>query len=229
MEQKDQVKEAFSRIKEDITDLKNQVEYINYELSEIKRTIQQTDNINNPTHVSLAPTDQESNPTQFQNPTDKWSLEAVKSQFSNVSSGNEGVPTNRQTNQQTDTSALFTYKNEEKSDKISHINRVSEVLSSLDSLKKDIRSQFKKLTKQEMLIFSTIYQLEEEGFAVDYSTIAIKLNLSESSIRDYVQRIIKKGIPVQKLKENNKKVTLSIIQDLKKIASLQTILALREL
>jgi DNA-binding transcriptional regulator LsrR (DeoR family) len=59
--------------------------------------------------------------------------------------------------------------------------------------------------------------------------ISQKLGLSESSIRDYTHKIIKKGVPLIKIKENNKKVTLSVAQDLKKIASLQTILALRNL
>ncbi len=80
-----------------------------------------------------------------------------------------------------------------------------------------------------MLVFSTIYQLEEQGFIVDYPLLASKLSLSESSIRDYTLKIIKKGIPLLKNKENNKKITLSISLDLKKIASLNTILQLREI
>ena len=80
-----------------------------------------------------------------------------------------------------------------------------------------------------MAVFSAIYTFEEQGFVVDYSLISQKLGLSESSIRDYVHKIIKKGIPLLKSKENNKKVALSISQDLKKIASLQTILNLRKL
>ena len=80
-----------------------------------------------------------------------------------------------------------------------------------------------------MAVFSAIYQLEEEGLTVDYSILSTKLSLSESSIRDYIQRTIRKGLPIQKTKENNKKVILSISNDLKKIASLQTILQLREI
>ena len=64
---------------------------------------------------------------------------------------------------------------------------------------------------------------------VDYSMISEVLDLSESSIRDHVQNIIKKGIPVDKIKQNNKKIFLSIHMDLKKIASLETILELRDL
>jgi hypothetical protein len=41
--------------------------------------------------------------------------------------------------------------------------------------------------------------------------------------------MINKGIPIHKNKINNKKITLSISPDLKKIASLPTIIRLREL
>jgi len=56
-----------------------------------------------------------------------------------------------------------------------------------------------------------------------------KLNLTESSIRDYVRRLIKKGIPIDKNKINNKNIQLSISPNLKKIASLNTILQLRDI
>ena len=78
-----------------------------------------------------------------------------------------------------------------------------------------------------MQVFSTIYELEEQGFIVDYNILSEKLNLTESSIRDYVLRLIKKGIPLGKNRENNKKITLSISRDLRKIASLETIHKLR--
>jgi len=107
--------------------------------------------------------------------------------------------------------------------------KAHQIFNSLDSIKKQIRIKFKKITPQEMLVFSTIYQLEEQQFVVDYSLIAAKTKLSESSIRDYVQKLVKKGIPVDKTKENNKKITLSVHPDLKKIASLNTILQLREI
>ncbi len=113
--------------------------------------------------------------------------------------------------------------------KIDHLQKASEILSSLDSLKKEIRLKFKRLTNQELLIFSTIYQLEEEGNLVDYHMIAEVLALSESSVRDYVQKIINKGIPVDKEKINNKRILLAISPDLKKIASLDTIMQLRDL
>ena len=89
--------------------------------------------------------------------------------------------------------------------------------------------KFKRLTEQEILIFSTIYQIEEEQGYANYKLIAEKLNLTESSVRDYVGRLIQKKIPVEKKKVNNNKIHLFISQNLKKIAPLSTILQLRDL
>ena len=103
------------------------------------------------------------------------------------------------------------------------------MLDSLDNLKKEIRLKFKRLTDQEMTVFTTLYQLSESENYADYRAISTKLNLSESSIRDYIGRLIKKGIPVEKTKINNKTIQLSVSSNLKKIATLPTILKLREM
>ena len=70
----------------------------------------------------------------------------------------------------------------------------------------NIRLKFKRLTEQELLVFSKLYQLDEEMGHSDYKTLSQKLNLTESSIRDYIGRLIKKGIPVVKNKINNKNI-----------------------
>ena len=103
------------------------------------------------------------------------------------------------------------------------------VLNQLDTIKKDIRLKIKRLTNQEMLVLSSIYQLEDQGFIVDYSLLSSKLNLSESSIRDYIQRIISKGLNLTKEKVNNKKIIVHISSDFRKLASLETLFKLREL
>ena len=203
-----------------------------------------------PTHI---PTDESKIPTNPAIPTDSPTVPVeaggLKYQNLDISTRNRGVPTDKQTNQQTDNYTRFSVdtaypdtlpdyvdiaprmpqKPQEKPLKM-HISDAKEVLDSLDSLRKEIRLKFKQMTNQEMLVFSTIYQLEEaypEG--IEYRQIAQKLGLSESSIRDYTQKLISKGIPVDKIKLNNKKILLKISLDLRKIASLQTIINLREL
>ena len=209
----DLIKEAFKNVKEDM-------DFLFQELQEIKRTLSEIT-----TQLAKDSPDLVKNPTINNISIENLPSKPPKTSISQFSTGNQGVPTNQQTNQQTNQHPLISHGNTE----ITNIHKVSEILSSLDELKKEVRFKFKKLTNQEMLIFSTIYQLEEEGFVVDYNTISNKLNLSEISIRDYVRKITKKGIPLNKLKENNKKIVFSIPQDLKKIASLNTIISLREL
>ena len=100
-------------------------------------------------------------------------------------------------------------------------------MESLDNIRREIRLKFKKLTDQEWTIFSAIYQLDEE---IGYSThkmLAERLNLTESSIRDYIGKLVKKGIPIEKKRVNNKILQISISQNLKKIATLSTIMQLR--
>ena len=154
----------------------------------------------------------------------RQSLSPPKPQNLGFSTGNEGVPTDRQTDKQTDKFTQKTPIFEQNS-----IENAAKILDSLDALKKEIRLKFKMLTDQEVLVFSTLYQLEEAQGHVDYRALSIKLGLTESSIRDYIGRLIRKGIPVDKKRINNKQILLSISPNLKKIASLATILQLRDL
>ena len=202
----------------------------------------------NPTHHEESPTNRRIFPTHqtipTDIPTDNKPFYRLISNYKLISTGNEGVPTDRQTDRQTNqqitypdvkTNSLEKESIPQKEEKIAiqakldNLEKASEILASLDSLKKEIRLKFKRLTNQEILLFSTLYQLEEEGNLVDYPLLAETLALSESSVRDYVQKIIGKGIPIEKEKINNKKILLSISKDLKKIASLDTILQLRDL
>ncbi len=198
-------------------------------------------------HINTAENDKittnQDNPAYI--PTDNYPFKALKSQNIDISTRNSRVSTDSQTDRQSDSSTgnkgvKVRFNQEiqdnqtiiskpEKQNQITKLQKVSEIVSSLDDIKKSLRMQLKKLTNQEMAVFSAIYQLEEEGFTVDYPLLAKKLALTESSIRDYIQRALKKGIPIQKTKENNKKIILSISSDLKKIASLNVLFNLREL
>ena len=253
----DQIKEAFSKAKQDIQALQSQLDFIKQEILKIKEIIissslnleerthlQQTDRqtnrqespANNPQISSI----QAQNTTNQHIPTNNTPQYSLKGDYNNLSTGSDGVPTDRQTNQQTNQhigneGVYPTFKNQkisvklQKTDKITQLEHVSTILNSLDSIKKDLRYQFKRLTNQEMAVFSCIYELENQGFIVDYPIVSQKMSLSESSIRDYIQKIVKKGIPIIKIKENNKKILLKIDENLKKIASLQTLLTLRTL
>ena len=240
------VKEAFDKVKQDIFNLGREISSMKTEFLDIKDELKllkasvdslklsiltpsdsQTDRQIIPTH-SGSPTD---------NPTVPCEIGGLKYPNLDISMRNRGVPTDRQTDQQTDNSAhsasvyLPPAIQESHSPSLSDsFLKATEILDSLDNLKKEIRLKFKTITQQEMLVFSSIYQLQErQPEGVEYRHIASRLGLSESSIRDYVQKIISKGIPVDKTKLNNKKILLKISPELKKVATLDTLIKLREL
>ncbi len=237
----DQIKEAFKKVKEDMDSLRSELFSITQEIKELKDTLNSfvvpKDTSEEVPNYSFQQTNQQTDrqinqtvPTHI--PTDNLPFKPQKAQNLPISSGNGGVPTDRQTNQQTDRQTQYLPQNYQKSlfpkDPNSMENAL-EILNSLDSIKKEIRLKFKDLTDQEFLVFSTLYQLDEEYGFSEYKTLSNILRLSESSIRDYVGKLIKKDIPIEKIKVNNKMVKLTISSNLKKIASLQTILQLRGL
>jgi DNA-binding MarR family transcriptional regulator len=225
----DQIKDAFQRVRQDMDSMKKEMDLLkqffsenNEKLAEISKAIKEIqiglskldvrEPIKTPTDTPKIP----AYPTHF--PTDDSPFKGLKGQNMGISTGNEGVPTDKQTNKQTN----------QQTEKTSFGDAL-EILNSLDNIKKEIRNKFKRITDQEFLVFSTIYQMAEESDNVDYKSVSKRLNLTESSIRDYVGRLIKKGIPVEKTKINNKMIRLSISEKLKKITPLPVIFRLREL
>jgi len=223
--QEDKIKEAFSKVREDIENLYYNYQYTHTELQELKELIKIQNQeikalIEQIKRTNLNKTDRQTEqdtplfPVDRQTDTSTYNLalEAVKLQNSDISTGNKGVSTDRQTHRQTDNT----------------LNQIPEVLESLTKIREEVRIKFNKLTRQELIIFSIMYQLEEQGLTVDYNLLSQKLQITESSIRDHIGRIIKKGIPIEKYKENNKKIILKISKNLKEIASLETIQKLRD-
>ena len=224
----DPIKFSFQKVKEDIESMKNQIDFLTFSLLETQNKINEFNKIIQDLLIQSSfidvqkenntPTDIPKNPTiPTDKPTDNYPFKPQKTQNLGFSTGNEGVPTDRQTNQQTNQQTNNTY-----------FGQAIEVINSLDSIKKEIKNKFKKITEQEFLVFSTIYQISEKQEYTDYKTLSEKLNLTESSIRDYIRKLMKKGIPIKKSRINNKIIQLSISEDLKKIVSLPTILQLRE-
>ena len=189
---------------------------------------QETEQIStyNPTIQHIKPTE---TPVPTDTPTHPHEIGGLISPNTMVSIGNQGVPTDKPTDRQTDQQIPQHTHLSSTKHSVNHLDKASEILASLDSLKKEVRFKFKRLTNQEIQVFSLLYNLEESGTIVDYKTLANSLGLSESSIRDYIGKIQKKGIPIAKEKLNNKRILLHISPELKQIASLNTILQLREL
>jgi DNA-binding MarR family transcriptional regulator len=221
---KEKIIQSFSKVKEDIIYLENQIFELKKEINDLKSNLSTTkqekffmDSSSTNNFVSST-----QNIDSTDNPTVPQEIGGLKNENSNTSTGNRGDPTNKQTNSQTDKNTIITIEKD--------LEKASKILDSLYEIRKEIRSKFKKITSQEMVVFSAIYQLEEKTPSiVTYREIASILHLSESSIRDYVQRMISKGIPIKKEKLSNKRILLSISPELKKIASLSAIINLRDL
>jgi biotin operon repressor len=224
---KEKLKQSFLKVKEDIDSLGQEITQIKQDIHKIKQFL---DDFSTSTLRQITPT-HPANSTD--NQTVPHEIEGLRTPNMSISTGNEGASTDRQTDRQTDILTRFLSKKTQKQENKtieSDIQKATNILDSLDTLKKQIRRKFKHLTSQEMLVFSTIYQLEEQDPAsANYKGIALKLGLSESSIRDYVQRIRNKGILIKKHKINNKTLVLSISKELKRVATLSTIIKLREL
>jgi len=227
----DYVREAFQKVKQDIENL--QKEKISLELGlvelkdnlkEIKEILQNISKKRNFYENNLPTQDSEKTTDTTHNTTHNYPFKPLNTQYLGISTGNQGVPADRQTDRQTHQQTQNSVKIPENS-----IDNAAEILESLDNIKKEIRLKFKRLTEKEWLVFSTIYQLDEEQGFSDHKTLSQRLNLTESSIRDYIGRLIKKGIPVEKTRINNKSIKINISTNLKKIATLPTIFQLREL
>jgi hypothetical protein len=208
------IKEAFEKIQNNLNRLDKELLFIKQELTLVKSLLKESSHNQN---ILLSTQKYPNTTSSTNNPTDNWLFKALNAQKKHISIGNQGVPTDRQTNQQTDRQKENT------------LNNASFLLESLDSLKQEIRHKVKKLTEKELLVFATIYQMEEEGISVNYKLLSERLSLTESSIRDYIRRLLFKGIPLEKIKQNNKEIFISISANLKKIASLSTIIHLRDL
>jgi len=148
-------------------------------------------------------------------------LQALKiPQKANFSIGNEGVPTNKQTNKPTHNTSP------------THLEGIPthqiDITGMVESLKTDLKKKFKSLTKQEFLVFSVLFTVEKEQNSVTYKDVAQRLGLSEASIRDYIMKIMQKGIPIIKERVNNKTVILRIPTDLRNISTLESLMKLRD-
>ena len=227
----DQIKEAFQKVKQEIRELQKEVVFLELVLAELKDEMGDMKFLLEEFRkkvrflaVSYPAQLKHNQIDPIENPADNIGFKPLKGKNIDISMGNEGVPTDRQTDRQTDRHIENIQKRQE-----NPIQDAAKILDSLDSLKKEIRLKFKRLTEKEMLVFSTLYQLDEEEKYADYRSLAQKLNLTESSIRDYVLRLINKGIPVEKKKINNKQIRLSISQNLKRVVSLSSILQLRDI
>jgi len=95
----------------------------------------------------------------------------------------------------------------------------------LPEMKEDLTNRFRSLTKQQFVVFSTIYTLEEDlKRAVTHQDIAKAAKLSQSAVRQYVSELLTKGIPLIKQKSANNQVFLSVPQEVRSLTLYEKLL-----
>ncbi|MCL6500686.1 MAG: winged helix-turn-helix domain-containing protein [Candidatus Pacearchaeota archaeon] len=230
MVDENKVRESFFKIREDILYLQQEITILRQEIEEIRQSIARFLICRAYPHMPSTHSTKPQDTTHI--PTHNLSIYSPIQPNFHSSIGNEGVPTdtqhinNRQisTLKRTSEGPKGTFpegqEEQEEQEKKQEDARIFSVSRLMDNLKRDLGEKFKRLTKQEFLIFSVIYTLDEELGRTTYNDIARRTGLTESSVRDYVRRLITKGIPIAKEKLNNKTIILKIPRELKDLATL---------
>ncbi|MBU4501005.1 MAG: hypothetical protein KKA79_00310 [Nanoarchaeota archaeon] len=189
---KDNIKLAFSRVKEHILHIEGQLKSNKEEVEAYKEEIRLLRKELKSLRESIGNKGRSFEETQ--NPPEPQN-QAVEQ----VSSGNEGV---------------YSFIHSLNKHSFNSYSDTKQTLNThfqkFDDFKQDFDKIFSNVSKQEFLTFLTIYQLEEEMTHVGYIAVANKLNLTEGCIRTYVSSLLKKGLPLMKKKYNNKQVFLYI-------------------
>lgn len=164
---KERVRNSFIKAKEDISELKN-------EIKELKEIILKKEEENRLLRKK-----------ELEKMADNLYRGFLDKNIEEVSSGNEGVATNKQTN-----------KHETLTQQITDI----EVL----------KDKYRAVTKQKLRLYLAIYNMEDEKKPVTYKTLSRYLKLSEEAVRVYIFKMLEIGIPLEKHRVNNKLIVFKI-------------------
>ena len=203
---KENIRKSFFKVKEDIEDLKSNTTTQKEKIREI-----------------------ESNLIELSEKVDKLTPNLEnnnKNNFFNSSTGNKGV-VNSQQSTVNNSQQSSTMPNNTQQSKTQY-NIKKDIRENLEKINSTLTFKFKSLTDRELSIFLAIYDLEIEKNEVSYADIANKLNLTESTIRTNVYRLIQKELPIEKERFFNKKVILSISNDFRNLNLINKILELRK-
>lgn len=196
----DPIKEAFGKVKEDMELLKKEINTNKKAISEQNKVLEEI----------------------------KGDLKEIlkekkeikdNSAFFNVSIGNKGVVDDRR---------LSMVNSRRLSTMINDQQQATTTEEEVKNLNQTLTFRFKNLTDREFSVFLAIYELEQElGGDVTYVDLANRLNLTESSVKTHVNRILSKQIPIQKERFFNRKSSLSIKKGFKDPKVLSELIKLR--
>jgi len=87
----------------------------------------------------------------------------------------------------------------------------------LKIIKNRLNFTFSKLSKQELKVFLTVYQLEDENIDTSYRNIAERMDLSEHCIRSHIHSLFRKNVPLYKVRINNKLTHIFVDKDFRSL------------
>jgi len=100
----------------------------------------------------------------------------------------------------------------------------------IEEIKADLNKVFLSLTNREFKVFMAIYSLEEQHSSpTTYSELAQNLDVSASSIRDYISELIRKGAPIKKEKSRNGVAYVSVLPEFKSLNLISKLIAFRSI
>src|SRR3989344_1238193 len=186
---KENVKIAFSKVKEEINSLKSAIKDNNGLLLEISKKLNELEK-----RMIISKS------------RDEIGLENKEENY--ISTGNNGVVVDRRRPSSTPIDQQQTL--------------INDLINELDQ-------KFKGLTKRELSVFMTIYQLEEEsGFSgVTYRDIANRLKLSLSTTKGYVTSLLYKKMPIERQDLISGKSQFFVKKELRDLAIIKKLIELR--
>ncbi len=195
------VKQAFSKVKGDISLLKQEITGFKALINELISKIENSKKVDNST---------------------------VNNQNNKSSTGNKGVYAFTHSFIHSPFTHLNTHSSTHSQDFITQpsLSSVYPPDNSQNTDKNNILYNLQTLTNKEFLVFLTIYQLEKELSRITYNDIAKKLTLTSGCIRSYITSLIRKKAPLIKSKLNNKITILSIDASFRSLTSEQKLINL---
>ena len=186
---KENVKIAFSKVKEEINNLKLAIKDNNDLLLEISKKLNELEK-------------------RIARLEDKGKIGLENKEENYISTGNDGVVVDRRRPSSTTIDQQQTL--------------INDLINELDQ-------KFKGLTKRELSVFMTIYQLEEEsGFSgVTYRDIANRLKLSLSTTKGYVTSLLYKKMPIERQDLISGKSQFFVKKELRDLAVIKKLIELR--
>ena len=186
---KENVKIAFSKVKEEINNLKLAIKDNNYLLLEISKKLIELEK-----RMVISKS------------RDEIGLENKEENY--ISTGNNGVVVDRRRPSSTPIDQQQTL--------------INDLINELDQ-------KFKGLTKRELSVFMTIYQLEEEsGFSgVTYRDIANRLKLSLSTTKEHITSLLYKKMPIERQELISGKSQFFVKKELRDLAIIKKLIELR--